>query len=129
MCASGIVDSKYYWYPEFNKILSTCHQLYSRNEYKTVVDTFDHFLRIIDKEGHIAEDHFDLCEIRMDKDIHGKDVVRAATIMQESYQRSKCLTHDRQVNMRLEHLQIIKSKEIEKKETANLKHMELVEGQ
>ncbi len=30
--------------------------------------------------------------------------------------------------MRLERLQIIKSKEIEKKETANLKHMELVEA-
>jgi hypothetical protein len=64
----------------------------------------------------------------MDKDINGKDVVRAATITQESYQRSKCLTHSRQVDMRLEHLQIIKSKEIEKKETANLKHMELVEA-
>jgi hypothetical protein len=56
----------------------------------------------MDKEGHILEDHFNLCGIRMDKDIHGKEVVRAATITQESYQQSKCLTHSRQVNMRLE---------------------------
>jgi hypothetical protein len=82
----------------------------------------------MDEEGHIPEEHFDLCGIRMDKDIHGKDVVRAATITQERYQRSKCLTYSRKVDMRLERLQIIKSKEIEKKETANLKHMELVEA-
>jgi hypothetical protein len=92
------------------------------------VETFEHFLRIMDKEGHIPEEHFDFGGIRMDKDINGKDVVRAATITQESYQQSKCLTHFRQVDMRLECLQIIKSKEIEKKETANLKHMELVEA-
>jgi hypothetical protein len=112
----------------FNKILSTCRQQYSRNKYNTVVDTFEHFLRIMDKEGHIPEDHFDLCGIRMDKDIHGKEAVRAATISQESYQQSKYLTHSWQVNMRLEPLQIIKSKEIEKKEIANLKHMELVDS-
>jgi hypothetical protein len=126
MCASEIVDSNYYWYPVFNKILSTCHQQCSRNEYNTVVDTFEHLLRIMDEEGHIPEDYFDLCGIKIDKDIHSKDVVRAATTTQESYQRSKCLTHSRKVNMRLEHLQIIKTKEIEKEETANLEHMELV---
>jgi hypothetical protein len=98
-----------------------------RDKYDTVVETFEHFLRMMNEEGHIPEEHFDLGGIGMDKDINSKDVVRAATIMQESYQRSKCLTHSRQVDMRLEHLQIIKSKEIEKKETANPKHMELVE--
>ena len=128
MCVSGIIDSKYHHYPVFNKILLTCHQQYSHDEYNAVVETFEHFLCIMDKEGHIPEEHFDLGGIRMDKDINSKDVVRAATIMQESYQQSKCLTHSRQVVMRLEHLQIIKSKEIEKKETANLKHMKLVEA-
>jgi hypothetical protein len=128
MCVSVIIDSKYHCYPVFNKILSACRQQYSRDEYDTVVETFEHFLRIMGEEGHIPEEHFDLGGIRMDKDINGKDVVRAATITQESYQRSKCLTHSRQVDTRLERQQIIKSKEIEKKETANLKHMELVEA-
>ena len=40
----------------------------------------------------------------------------------------KCLTHFHQVNMHLEHLQIIKSKETEKKSTANMKHDELVQA-
>jgi len=101
MCVSGIIDSKYHCYPVFNKILLTCRQQYSRDKYDTVMETFEHFLRIMDKEGHIPEEHFNLCEIRMDKDINGKDVVRAATITEESYQQPKCLTHSRQVDMRL----------------------------
>jgi hypothetical protein len=80
----------------------------------------------MDEEGHIPEEHFDRPGFRTDKDIYGNDVVRSANISQESYQRSKCLTHSHQVNLRLEHLQIIKSKEIEKKTTANMKHEELV---
>jgi hypothetical protein len=78
-----------------------------------------------DKE-HIHEEHADVCGIRMDKDINGQNVFRTAGIAQESFQCSKCLTHSHQVNMRLDCLQIIKSKEIQKKETANLKHGELV---
>jgi hypothetical protein len=60
----------------------------------------------------------------MDKDINGKEVIRSANISQESYQRSKCLTHLHQMNLHLEHVQTIKSKEIEKKTTANMKHEE-----
>ncbi len=56
------------------------------DKYDTIVETFEHFLCIMDEEGHIPEEHFDLGGIRMDKDINGKDVVRAATITQESYQ-------------------------------------------
>ncbi len=86
MCVSGMIDSKYHCYPVFNKILLTCCQQYSRDEYDTVVETFEHFLRMMDEEGHIPEEHLDLGGIRMDKDINGKDVVMAATITQESYQ-------------------------------------------
>ena len=44
-------------------------------------------LHIMDKKGHISEDYISLYEIRMDKDIHdGKDVLRGATIKQESFQ-------------------------------------------
>jgi hypothetical protein len=49
-------------------------------------------------------------------------------ISQESYQRSKHLTHLHQVNLHLERLHTIKLKEIEKKTTANMKHEELVEA-
>ena len=50
--------------------------------------------------------------------------IRPANISQESYQRSKCLTHSHQVNLRLERLQTIESKEIQKKTTVNMKHKE-----
>jgi hypothetical protein len=84
--------------------------------------------KIIEEKGHIPEEHFDVCGIRLDKDINGNDVLRTASISQESLQHSKCLTHLHQVGMRLERLQIIMSKEIKKKETANMKHAELVDA-
>ncbi len=82
----------------------------------------------MDKKGHIDEEQYDICGIRMDKDINGQDVFRTAGIAQESFQRLKCLTHFHQVNMRLERLQIIKSKETEKKATANIKHDKLIQA-
>ncbi len=50
--------------------------------------------------------------------------IRPANVPQESYQRLKCLTHLHQVDLHLEGLQTIKSKEIQKKTTANMKHEE-----
>jgi hypothetical protein len=44
----------------------------------------------MDKKGHIDEEQYDICGIRMDKDINGQDVFRTAGIAQESFQRSKC---------------------------------------
>jgi hypothetical protein len=43
-----------------------------------------------------------------------------------AFNAQKCLTHFHQVNMRLERLHIIKTKESEKKATTNMKHDELV---
>jgi hypothetical protein len=50
--------------------------------------------------------------------------IRPVNVSQESYQRLKCLTHSHQVDLRLERLQTIKSKEIQKKTMANMKHEE-----
>ncbi len=82
----------------------------------------------MDEKGHIDEEQYDIRGIRMDKDINGQDVFRTADIAQETFQCSKCLTHFHQVNMHLERLQIIKSKETEKKATANMKHDELIQA-
>jgi hypothetical protein len=117
---AGIINDDYHCYPVFNKILSTCCQRYSQYEYNSVVKSFKHFLNIMDEEGHILKERFDLCGFQMDKDINRDEAIRLANISQERYQRSKCLTHLHQVNLHLEHLQTIKSKEIEKKTTANL---------
>jgi hypothetical protein len=125
LCVIGIINKDYHPYSVFNKILLTFCQLYSQDEYNTVVKSFNHFLNITDQEGHIQ--HFDLCGVRIDKDINGNDVIRLANISQESYQHSKCLTHLHQLNLCLETIQTIKSKEIKKKTTANVKHKELAE--
>ena len=85
-------------------------------------------MNIMDEEGQIPEEHFDLLGVRIDKDIHGNDVIRAVNLSQESSQHSKCVTHSHQVDLQLEHLQTIKSEEIEKKTTANMKQEELVQA-
>ena len=125
---AGIIDEDLNRYPVFNKILATCRQQPTLEEYHTVLETFPEFIEIMDKFGHIDEEQFDVRGIRMDKDINGQDVFRTVGIAQESFQQSKCLTHFHQVNMRLKRLQIIKSKETEKKVTANMKHDELVQA-
>jgi hypothetical protein len=43
----------------------------------------------MEEQGHIPDQYFDDCGVRMDKDVHGRVVVRYATIAQESHQRSK----------------------------------------
>jgi hypothetical protein len=85
-------------------------------------------LKLKGNKGHIPEEHFDLCGVQMDKDINGKEFIWSANISQESYQRLKYLTHLHQVNLHKERVQTIKSKEIEKKKTANVKHEELVDA-
>ncbi len=102
-------------YPIFNKILATCHQQPALEEYSTVVDSFEAFLDLMDGKGHVEEEHYNFYGIRMDKDVNGQNVFRTAGIAQESLQHPKCLTHSHQINMSLEHLQIIKSKEYQKK--------------
>jgi hypothetical protein len=67
-----IIDKDYHHYPVFNKILSTCCQGYSHDEYNTVVYFFEQFLKLMDNDGHIPKGHFDICGVQMDKDINGK---------------------------------------------------------
>jgi hypothetical protein len=55
-----------------------------------VLESFEDFIEIMDKKGHIDEEQYDIRGIRMDKDINGQDVFRTACIAQESFQRSKC---------------------------------------
>jgi hypothetical protein len=109
---AGIVDKELNRYSIFNKILATCRQTPTLEEYRTVINSFEDFFKIMEEKGHIPEEHLDVCGIRSDKDINGNDVLRTAGILQESFQHSKCLTHSHQVSMHLEHLQIIISKEL-----------------
>ncbi len=86
-----------YWphvnrWPVWDKILATCRQKIEREEYDSIIRNFNHYLSIMEEQGHIPDQYFDDCGVRMDKDVHGKVIVRSAMIAQESYQRSKCLS-------------------------------------
>ena len=99
-----------------------------QEEYDNVLETYDEFLSIMTDEGHIPEEHFDLHGIRDGMDIHGNEVKSLANIGQESYQRSKCLTRDRQVELRKERIKQLQRKERLKKVVANNKHRAAVDA-
>ncbi len=67
---AGFVDKDLNRYPVFNKILATCRQTPSLEEYWTVINSFEDFFKILEEKGHISEEHFDVCGIRLDKDIN-----------------------------------------------------------
>jgi len=51
----GIIDKEFNRYLVFNKILATCRQQPTLEEYCTVVETFPDFLDIMNEKGHIEE--------------------------------------------------------------------------
>jgi hypothetical protein len=120
--ALGIIDANVHRWPVWDKILATCRQKIEREEYESIIRNFNHYLSIMEEQGHIPDQYFDDCGVRMDKDVHGKVVVRSATIAQESYQRSKCLSHEYQKNLRHERHQSIQAKVTEKMMAENAKH-------
>jgi hypothetical protein len=85
-------------------------------------------LEITHDEGHISEQHFDLCGFRPDIDVNGNVVSRLATIRQESQQRAKNMTHEQQIENRNEHLRSIQAKGLQKKVADNLRHQLKVEA-
>ena len=85
-------------------------------------------MEITHDEGHISEQHFDLCGFRPDIDVNGNVVSRLATIRQESQQRAKNMTHEQQIENRNEHLRSIQAKGLQKKEADNLRHQLKVEA-
>ena len=56
----------------------------------------------------------------------GHEVMRDATITQESYQRTKCITHAHQIHLRQEMLLQNQQIESDRKELANRKHQEKI---
>ncbi len=61
-----------------------------------------------------------------DRDSMGCKVLRDATISQESYQRTKCLTHEHQINLWKERLALNQSIKRQRKELATQKHLDKI---
>ncbi len=76
--------------------------------------------------GHISDEMYDEQEILQERDKMGCEVMRDATISQESYQQTKCLTHEHQIHLRKERLYQNQWIESERKEVANHKHQEKI---
>jgi hypothetical protein len=75
---------------------------------------------------HIFEEVYDCLNIIRDKDSMGCEIMRDATITQESYQHIKCLTHENQLYLRKESQSQYQRIETEMKELANCKHHEMM---
>ena len=72
--ALGIIDANVHRWPVWDKILATCRQKIEREEYESIIRNFNHYLSIMEEQGHIPDQYFDDCGVRMDKDVHGKVV-------------------------------------------------------
>jgi hypothetical protein len=70
---------------------------------------------------YILEEVYNSIYIIRDRDSLGCEVMRDASISQESYQRTKCLTHQHHIYLRKERLTQNQHIESERKEMANLK--------
>ena len=96
---SGLIDQTKSRYPVLLKVVGTCRSTLPKQLYQRVIDNFAHLYRIMMEQGSIPEDVFDDLGFPRDKVVNGNEVLRAAGISQESYQRSKCLTHEFRIDL------------------------------
>ena len=86
MAMIGIIIKELSRYPSSTRYLlsaTSCPLL--TNKYKTGINLVGDFLNIMKDKGNIPKEHFDVCGIRTDKDIDGRDVIRSVGIAQESF--------------------------------------------
>ena len=123
---AGMIDNKHYRYPVFNKILATCRRNIEQSEYDLVNNHFGEFFEEASRDGIVSERIYNELGVRVDKDMHDKDVLRDCGISNESRQRSKCLTHHQQVQLREDRLWKLRLEANQSKLTANHKHQQLI---
>ncbi len=92
-----------------SKVLGTCQSTLPKEVYQSVIDIVTYLYRITMEQGRIPEDVFDDLGFPCDKDVYGHEVLRATGIWQENYQRSKCLTHEFQIDLCKEHIERIEN--------------------
>ena len=123
---SGLIDRTKSRYPVLLKVIGTCRSTLPKEVYQSVIDNFTHLYRTMMEHGRIPEDVFDGLGFPRDKDVYGHEVLRAAGISQESYQRSKCLTHEFQIDLRKERIERIENDQRHKADQMQQKRNEEV---
>jgi hypothetical protein len=123
---TGQTDGWNMHFPVFNTILSTCRQNPKKEEYENIEKNMTNILYHSSEYDHISEDVYNQMGIVRDRDSMGCEVLRDATISQESYQRTKCLTHEHQIHLRKKRLALNQSIERQRKELATQKHYDKI---
>ncbi len=123
---AGIIDAENFWYPVFDKIIGTCRWNPSVEEYKNTENNMNTIIHESCEFGHISEEVYDRLNIVRDRDSTGCEVLRDATISQESYQGTKCLMHKHQLYLQKECLSQNQRIKTERKELAKHKHQEKI---
>ena len=123
---AGMIDVDNLRFPVFDRIIATCRRNPSTEEYNNIENNMNMIIHESCEFGQISEEVFNRIGIPRDRDSMGREVMRDATITQESYQRTKCITHEHQIHLRQEMLLRNQQIESDRKELANRKHNEKI---
>ena len=79
---NGMIDSKLFRFPDFDKMLATCRKDPTDSEYQLCIDSFPHLFKIYQEKGHVDDEVFEQLGFPMDRDVDGTNVslIRALTI-------------------------------------------------
>lgn len=97
---AGYIDKVRFWFPDFNKILTTCRTDPTIFEYNLCRNYFNNLMELYVKCGHIEDSEFEKLQFCVNSDPVGNNSRRDASITQESRQRAKTLTHAHQFELR-----------------------------
>jgi hypothetical protein len=123
---TGQIGGRNMRFPVFDTILSTCRQNPKKEEYDNIEKNMTNILYHSSEYGHISKHVYDQMGIVRDRDSMGCEVLHDATISQESYQRTKCLSHEYQIHLWKERLALNQSIERQRKELASQKHLDKI---
>jgi hypothetical protein len=123
---AGMIDINNLLYPVFDMIISTCQWIPSVEVYKNIEKNMNTIIHESCKFGHISKEVYNHIGIARDRESMGREVMQDAAISQESYQRTKCLTHKNQIHLQKERLAQNQRIETERKELANQKHLDKI---
>ena len=71
---NGMLDSKQFRYPDFDKMLATCRRDPTKDEYKLCVDSFPVLFKKYLEYGHVEDELFEQLGFPMDRDVDGTTV-------------------------------------------------------
>ncbi len=118
---AGMIDGDNLCFPVFGTIIATCRWNPSLEEYKNIENNINTIIHELCEFGDISKEVYDGLNIVKDRNSLGCEVMWDSSIKQESYQRTKCLTHKNQIYLRKERLSQKQWIKNERKEMANRK--------